>query len=71
MSKTFEMKRDRDIERITETSINLNSMSSILQERVSGRRVQNLTTVKRLHYVTQSMGNLSEELKELLGVIPK
>ena len=46
-------------------------MSSILQERVSGRRVQNLTTVKRLHYVAQSMSNLSEELKDLLAAIPK
>ena len=65
------LKSDRDIERIAETSINLNSMSSILQERVSGRRVQNLTTVKRLHYVAQSMSNLSEELKDLLAAFPK
>ena len=46
-------------------------MSSILQERASGRRIQNLTTVKRLHYVAQSMANLSEELKELMYIITK
>ena len=54
LNKTISLKK-LELGKVAETSTSLNSMSSLLQERASGRRIYNLTTVKRLQYVAQSM----------------